>query len=185
MKLVVGLGNPGRKYQYTRHNLGFLALDAYLRTKGIRVDQERNHALCTSLEISRTKVWFLMPMLYMNRSGESLAPFAKKRFIQPLETLVLHDEADLEEERLQIKKGGGSGGHNGLESIFERWGTRDFYRLRIGIGREGRGEISDYLLESVGKKRLLPMVEIAAGALDKILMLGPEKAMNDVNVRST
>jgi len=185
MKLVVGLGNPGRKYQYTRHNLGFLALDSYLRTKGARADEERNHALCTSMEIGSAKVWFLMPMLYMNRSGESLAPFAKRRAIEPLETLILHDEADLEEERLQIKKGGGSGGHNGLESIFERWGTRDFYRLRIGVGREGRGEISDYLLENVGKKKLLPMVESAAQALDKILMLGPEKAMNDINVRST
>lgn len=183
MRLVVGLGNPGQTYQHTLHNIGFLALDFFLEKQEAKKTSQTKRAIWTSLELNHCSCWFLKPQLYMNLSGQVVAPFAQKKGIEPNNTLVLHDDADLEIHRVQIKKDGGTGGHKGLESIFEHWGTKEFYRLRIGVGRDPAQDLSDYVLGKRKKSVLFPIAEKAADALAKVLELGPEKAANIVNVR--
>jgi PTH1 family peptidyl-tRNA hydrolase len=183
MKLVVGLGNPGEKYRFTRHNIGFLTLDLYLDRLGRRAKLKTDYGLAALVPTAQGERWFFKPQTFMNVSGEAVASFAEKKKILPQEMLVLHDEADLEPGRLQLKKGGGSSGHNGLNSIFDIWGQQDFWRLRIGVGKDPNKALADYVLEEVPESELRVLSEVAADALETILELGPMKAMNRINGR--
>ncbi len=141
--LVVGLGNPGREYEQTRHNMGFMFIDALL--------QELRNVSAQSGDKFRCQLWkgalpgvqgqwlFAKPQTFMNLSGDCVQPLAAWHRIPPERILVVHDELDLEPGRMKFKKGGGNAGHNGLKSIAQRLGTPEFYRLRLGIGRSPYG----------------------------------------------
>jgi PTH1 family peptidyl-tRNA hydrolase len=132
IRLIAGLGNPGPEYELTRHNAGFWLVDALASGKLTR--ESRYNALVAKKNIAGQEVWLIEPQTYMNRSGQSVGALARFFKIAPDEILVVHDELDLPPGAAKIKKGGSSGGHNGLKDITAALGTQDYWRLRIGIG---------------------------------------------------
>lgn len=135
IRLIVGLGNPGPEYELTRHNAGFWLVDALARDLRCTLSREsRYNALAAKAVIAGQEVWLLEPQTYMNRSGQSVGALARFFKIAPDEVLVVHDELDLPPGVAKLKKGGSSGGHNGLKDITAALGTQDYWRLRIGIG---------------------------------------------------
>ena len=149
MKLFVGLGNPGSEYARNRHNVGFMAVDAIARAHGFGPWKRKFQAQAADGEIGGEKVLLLKPETYMNESGASIQSAAAFYKLPSGQVLVVHDEVDLETARLQARLGGGLAGHNGLRSIAQRLGSPDFLRLRIGVGRPGRGDrrpVADYVL---------------------------------------
>ncbi|MFD2365465.1 aminoacyl-tRNA hydrolase [Pseudoduganella sp. GCM10020061] len=136
IRLIVGLGNPGPEYEQTRHNAGFWLVDNLANSQpGCRLQREsRFNALAAKTTISGREVWLLEPQTYMNRSGQSVGALARFFKIAPDEILVVHDELDLAPGVIKMKKGGSSGGHNGLKDITAALGTQDYWRMRIGIG---------------------------------------------------
>lgn len=135
MKLLVGLGNPGTRYQKTRHNVGFMVLDALADVWGVRIEKKQGAGLIGQAFFEGEKVLLLKPQTYMNRSGEAVLETLHYYREAIDELLVIHDDLDMDPGRLRFKRGGGSGGHNGLKSITEMLNSSDFERLKIGIGR--------------------------------------------------
>ncbi len=150
IRLIAGLGNPGREHERDRHNVGF-AFASRLAAAS-RVDMRpssRHHGLVGKLAHRAGDIWLLMPQTYMNRSGESVGPLVHFYKIQPQEVLVVHDELDFPPGVVRLKLGGGVAGHNGLKDIAARLGSHDFWRLRIGIGHPGdKSVVPDYVLKS-------------------------------------
>ena len=132
IRLIVGLGNPGAEYELTRHNAGFWLVDQLAR--GELRKETRFNALAAKTRIAGNEVWLLEPQTFMNRSGQSVGAIARFYKIAPDEVLVIHDELDLPPGAAKLKKGGSSGGHNGLKDITAALGTQDYWRLRLGIG---------------------------------------------------
>ncbi|GAW85073.1 peptidyl-tRNA hydrolase, PTH1 family [Bathymodiolus platifrons methanotrophic gill symbiont] len=153
IKLLVGLGNPGQRYQKTRHNAGFLLLDELAREKAVTFSKEvRFFGDLAEVNLSVGKLYLLKPATFMNRSGQSVSSFMKYYKINPEEVLVVHDELDFEVGTLKLKSGGGHGGHNGLRDIIASLGVKDFKRLRVGIGRPKPGmQVADYVLSDFSK----------------------------------
>jgi len=156
IKLIVGLGNPGRQYEKTRHNAGFLFLD-YLAA-GNRLKWSSSSPFqgeITDLSLGRDKLILLKPMTFMNRSGQAVGSVQRYYRLAAEEILVVHDELDLAEGVVKMKRDGGHAGHNGLRDIIAHIGARDFYRLRIGIGRpKGDGVVADYVLSRPSSQAL-------------------------------
>ena len=138
--LVVFLGNPGLKYQNTRHNAGFLTADVVEKDCGVRIDRLRFHALTAQTELGGQKVLLMKPQTYMNNSGEAVAPAAKFYKVPPEHILVVSDEIHLQPGRLRIRTKGSAGGHNGLKDIIARLGTQEFPRVRLGVGEKPNPE---------------------------------------------
>lgn len=183
MKLVVGLGNPGTKYEWTFHNIGFLVLDHFLSLEPhLKGFSAKGRALVCKRVVRGETIYFMKPQTFMNCSGEAIGPFAKDHGFAPDEVLVVYDEVDLELGRMQFKKGGGAAGHNGLRSIFEHW-QKDFYRLRVGVGKPENGDVAEYVLQKRKREGMSAIIEKASSALSHILMEGTEKAMQVVNRR--
>jgi peptidyl-tRNA hydrolase, PTH1 family len=146
--LVAGLGNPGREYERTRHNAGWMVMDELARRQGDSFRSKFSGQL-SETRLDDLKLALLKPETYMNVSGQSIGAARKFFKVDPADVLVVHDDVDLEPGRLQAKFGGGLAGHNGLRSIAQALGTNDFLRLRIGVGRPGRGDrrsVADYVL---------------------------------------
>jgi peptidyl-tRNA hydrolase, PTH1 family len=146
--LVAGLGNPGPEYARTRHNVGWLVVDELARRHGGSFRGKFSGRLA-EVRVGGRRLALLKPQTYMNESGRSVAAAARFFKTPPAELLVVHDDVDLEPARLQARSGGGLAGHNGLRSIAQALGTQDFLRLRIGVGRPGRGDrrpVADYVL---------------------------------------
>jgi peptidyl-tRNA hydrolase, PTH1 family len=146
--LVVGLGNPGREYAKNRHNVGWMVLDELARRHGASWRSKFNGSLA-ELRLEGHRVALLKPETYMNESGRSVAGAARFFKVEPDAILVVHDEGDFDLGRLQARRGGGLAGHNGLRSIAQQLGTQDFLRLRVGVGRPGRGDprsLADFVL---------------------------------------
>lgn len=162
IKLIVGLGNPGREYEATRHNAGFWWVDEFARLHQLGFKAEHKfHGLAARGHAHGHEVYLLKPQTFMNVSGRAVAALAQFYKIQPAEILVVHDELDLPPGSAKLKLGGGHGGHNGLKDIIAQLGTRDFWRLRIGIGHPGeRGEVSNYVLNAPRKEEQ-PLLEQA------------------------
>ncbi len=135
MKIICGLGNPGRQYEQNRHNVGFMVLDVLASRWRARFDSSKFDAELATASVGGDKVLLLKPQTFMNLSGVSLGGAARFYKVGPDDVLVVHDELDLPFPRLQLKRGGGSGGHNGLKSIQQSWGEQDYGRLRFGIGK--------------------------------------------------
>ncbi len=132
--LIVGLGNPGDKYERTRHNAGFVALDHFAEKHDQIIRTEKMQGMYCSFRMAGKKVLLLKPMTYMNRSGDCVLSFIKYFDIDIDDVLVVHDDLDLEDGRIKMVSGGGAGGHNGIRSLVNQLGTQDFSRLKIGIG---------------------------------------------------
>lgn len=184
--LVTALGNPGRKYQFTRHNIGWLVLER-LSFFGKLTWISKFKGLYAQYSVDNHKIYFLMPQTFMNLSGESLVPMASF-FKIPLEsTIVVHDELDLPFGSIGFKKGGGAAGHNGLKSIIQCTGGQDFHRLRLGIGRPPFGDVSDWVLGQFSKDEQTQIdtyLDKAALALEEFFKVGAQKAANLYNKKS-
>lgn len=182
--LVVGLGNPGRGYERTRHNLGWLVADELARRHGGAFRSKFSGRLA-ELRVDDRRVALLKPETYMNESGRSLAAAARFFKLEPEALLVVHDDVDLEPGRLQARAGGGLAGHNGLRSIARALGTQDFLRLRIGVGRPGRGDrrsVSDYVLSGFDPDEDVDgLVNRSADAVETVLRDGLETAQARFN----
>jgi PTH1 family peptidyl-tRNA hydrolase len=148
IRLIVGLGNPGREYESTRHNVGFWWLDELARVDNFNFRSEAKfHGLAARGQLHGHEVALLKPQTFMNLSGRAVGAIAQFYKILPSEILVVHDELDLQPGIARLKMGGGHGGHNGLKDIIAHLGTKDFWRLRIGIGHPGdRAEVVNYVL---------------------------------------
>lgn len=185
--LVVGLGNPGSKYRGTRHNIGFDVVDRLAERHRVRLSQEKFDGQFGSGRVASRKVKLLEPETYMNRSGDSVGEAARFYDIDADQIVVVHDDVDLELGRLEIKEGGGHGGHNGLQSLVDALGSSDFVRVRCGVGRPEHGTVSDHVLGKFdGDERSIAdeLVENAADALEAILRDGPSGAQNRYNGRT-
>ncbi len=139
--VIVGLGNPGEQYCSTRHNIGFFVLDELAKRWSSPIICEKWHARYVSLTIGGNKVHLVKPDTYMNLSGKAVVHFFRFFKVKPDQLLVIHDDLDMAPGRVKLVKGGGAGGHNGIKSLVEALGVKDFYRLKIGIGRPGTGTV--------------------------------------------
>jgi peptidyl-tRNA hydrolase, PTH1 family len=186
IKLIVGLGNPGQQYEKTRHNAGFLFLDSLAseraRTWSNKADFQGLMSECT---FANEKIILLKPQAYMNRSGQSVGKVARYYKIMPEEILVVHDELDFDAGVVKLKKDGGHAGHNGLRDIITHLGTKDFYRLRIGIGRPPVGMVvADYVLSTPPKndwQLMFAAIAHGMGFIDQIIAGDVAAAMNKLN----
>jgi peptidyl-tRNA hydrolase, PTH1 family len=182
--LVAGLGNPGREYARTRHNVGWLVVDELARRNDASFRSKFSGQLA-EVRLGEDKVALLKPETYMNESGRSITAASRFFKVDPDALLVVHDDVDLEPERLQARLGGGLAGHNGLRSIAQALGTQDFLRLRIGVGRPGRGDrrsVSDYVLAAFDPETDVDaLVARAADAVETITTDGLEEAQRRFN----
>lgn len=187
MKIIVGLGNPGRKYERTRHNAGFLALDELADMISVSVDQDKHSALIGRGKIGPEDVVLAKPQTFMNESGRAVAALLRSAYRSPADLIVLHDELDLAPGSVRIKINGGHGGHNGLRSILELAGAAEFIRVRIGIGRPTAGvDAADYVLSPFSAEERTAAADAfrkAAEAARAVVLDGPERAMNQFNQR--
>ena len=182
--LVAGLGNPGPRYERDRHNAGWMVVDEIARRRGVSLRSKFNGRIGeTRLDDSRLAL--LKPETYMNESGRSIAAAARYYKVAPEDVLVVHDDVDLDVGRLQARAGGGLAGHNGLRSIAQALATSDFLRLRIGVGRPGRGDprdVADYVLSPFEEHEDREViVSRAADALEVLVLEGLEEAQRRFN----
>ncbi len=182
LSLIVGLGNPGSEHEDTRHNAGFWFVDELARRHDLRLKPERRYAADAGKgSVAGVPLWFLKPMGYMNRSGQSVRAFCDYLQVPAEQVLVVHDELDLPVGVARLKRGGGAGGHNGLKDVIAHLGE-DFWRLRIGIGHPGhRDLVIGYVLERPGavEDRLIrESIELAVAEFPRLVTEGAEKMMN-------
>lgn len=178
IKLVVALGNPGSEHELNRHNVGWLAVDC-IDSLSNAYWKQKFKGQYADLNVDGEKRYFLKPDTYMNLSGESVRPLCDFFKIEPTEILVIHDELDVKFGKINFKKGGGLAGHNGLKSLAQHLGTQDFLRLRIGIGRPERGDVSSWVLGnflSEDDNVLGKILKGSAEAIEEALKNGFEKA---------
>ena len=173
IRLIVGLGNPGREYERTRHNAGYWWVDAIAGARAGRWAKETKFSgWVARVSEGERDFWLLKPATYMNESGRSVGAFLRFHRIEPQAMLVVHDELDLQPGMVKLKFGGGTGGHNGLRDIDEVLGTRDFWRLRIGIGHPGHKDmVADYVLHEARREEseaIGPAFDRSLGLLAKI-----------------
>ena len=184
--LVVGLGNPGPTYAKTRHNLGFMVADVLAGRIGsaFKVHKKSGAEVVTG-RLAGASVVLAKPRCYMNESGRQVGPLAKFYSVPPQQIVVIHDELDIDFGRIRLKLGGGEGGHNGLRSVASALGTKDFHRVRIGVGRPpGRKDPAAFVLENftAAERTEVPtIVEQAADATELLIAQGLEPAQNTVH----
>ncbi|NHM26555.1 aminoacyl-tRNA hydrolase [Desulfofundulus sp. TPOSR] len=186
MWLVVGLGNPGPEYASTRHNVGFMVVDRLARDLDIKMDRVFLRALVGQGQVAGQRLVLAKPLTYMNRSGEAVAALLNWYRLTPSQLLVVSDDLDLPTGRLRLRKSGGDGGHRGLRSIIELVGSREFARLRVGIGRPSGAdyEVVDWVLSRFTEEEGPLMEEAVAGASKAVqvaLTRGLDTAMNLFN----
>ena len=182
--LVAGLGNPGREYAATRHNVGWMVLDELARRQDGSWRSKFSGQL-TEIRQEQARIALVKPETYMNESGRSIAAAAHFFKVPVDRVLVVHDDVDLEEGRLQARLGGGLGGHNGLRSIAQALGSQEFLRLRIGVGRPGRGDrrsVADYVLAPFAPETDVDvLIGRSADAVESIVRDGLESAQQRFN----
>jgi len=193
MKLIAGLGNPGRGYANNRHNVGFMCLNYFAKKQGIRFDKKRGKARIGIGEIAGTKVALARPQTYMNLSGQSVCLLVKKFDINLNDLIVIHDDLDLPLGKIRIRQGGGSAGHKGVNSITTELGSQDFIRIRVGIGRPnimggsaeiGEDDIIAYVLSDLTREEKQPITQAITRVSEAVLCIlteGLTAAMNRYN----
>lgn len=184
-RLIVGLGNPGPEYEATRHNVGFMVIDALVEQTGIELTDTRFQALSGWGSHRGCPFGLVKPLTYVNRSGQAVRPLQRHHGLAARELLVVVDDLNLPLGKLRLRPGGGSGGHNGLEDIAERLGTTAFPRLRIGIGSDfSRGQQVEYVLSPFSSEQQPAIEEAIDRACDAALTYvseGVETSMNRFN----
>ena len=182
--LVAGLGNPGGQYARTRHNIGWLVVDE-LATRHGGTFRGKFSGRLSEIRVGELRVALLKPETYMNESGRSIAAAASFFKVPPEAVLIVHDDVDLDEGRLQARNGGGLAGHNGLRSIVEAMGTQDFQRLRIGVGRPERGDprpVADWVLSAFSPEADVEgLIARATDAVEAVALEGLEVAQRRFN----
>lgn len=193
MKLIVGLGNPGRIYARNRHNIGFMCVSHFAKTQGIRFDKKQGQARIGTGEVAGNKLIVARPQTHMNLSGESVIRLVNKFNISLNDLLVIHDDLDLPLGKIRLNQGSGSGGHKGVDSIITHLGSLDFPRIRVGIGRppiiEGSAEdreaevvayvLNDFTPEE--RKTITQVIPKVSEAILNLLSEGLTAAMNKYN----
>jgi peptidyl-tRNA hydrolase, PTH1 family len=181
--LIAGLGNPGPEYAGNRHNAGFMVADLLAERAGARFKRDRSRAAVAPGRLAGFPVTLAKPMTYMNLSGRPVAALRTFYKIPPERIVVVHDELDLPFGALRLKQGGGDNGHNGLRSVTGALGTRDYFRVRVGIGRPpGRMDPADFVLHdfSAAERKLVPeLLERAADATEALMRRGLAAAQNE------
>ena len=185
--LIVGLGNPGKKYARTRHNVGTDAIDLLAQRLSVSLKVGRDRAQVAETRIGDHAVVLAVPTTWMNDSGEAVGPIARRYKIPASNIIVIHDELDLEPGAVKLKMGGGLAGHNGLKSISQHMGTNDYMRVRIGVGKPSTKEQgADHVLSSIpaAERKILDVaVETACDAVERIMKEGLDAAMREYNAR--
>ena len=193
MKLIVGLGNPGRIYAHNRHNIGFMCLNHFARTQGIRFDKKQCRARIGTGDIAGDKIILARPQTSMNLSGQSVSLLVSRFDISPDDLLVIHDDLDIPLGNIRIRHGASSGGHRGIDSIITRMESRDFTRIRVGIGRpnaivdfdrDKEAAVIDYVLSDFTPEEKKTSSQVIATVGEAILCLldeGLTAAMNKYN----
>ncbi|MCB1194261.1 MAG: aminoacyl-tRNA hydrolase [Leptospiraceae bacterium] len=178
--LIVGLGNPGVKYEGTRHSIGFRLVDRFVDSKGVTFSNDKKCPLAKFF-LEDKQIYVLKPFEFMNLSGNCVSQVLRANGIQPENMLVVHDEIDFPFEKIKIKIAGGHAGHNGLKDIVSRIGTPNFYRLRVGVGRPPQGDdVADYVLSKFNGEENKKLPEIQTKVQDMILqwILERQKEIN-------
>jgi PTH1 family peptidyl-tRNA hydrolase len=189
MKLIVGLGNPGRVYTDNRHNIGFICLNHFARTHSIKFDQKKSRARIGLGKVVGNEVVLAKPQTYVNLSGQSVSRLVKRFNISLNDLLVIHDDLDLPLAKIRISYGSSSGGHKGINSIIQELGSRDFVRLRIGVGRPTKPALSEddiiaYVLSDFTPEQKQTIAQIIPRVNEALLCLlteGLTPAMNRYN----
>jgi PTH1 family peptidyl-tRNA hydrolase len=181
--VVVGLGNPGRKYAKTRHNIGFMVADDLSERYGIEL---RERALYRSGRgsVEGSSVILVEPLTFMNRSGFAVKDVMKRYNVDSGKLIVIHDDIDMEAGKLKIRRKGSSGGHKGVESIIREMGTREFIRVKLGVGRDEGLAVEDYVLRKFRKEESSLVKDAITGAAEAVVVIiteGINKAMNEFN----
>ena len=186
--IVAGLGNPGDRYERTRHNAGVLVLEELLRRNAVTLKRHKSSCLVAEAGFGDNRIVFARPMSYMNESGRPLRELVRWYKTPEDQLLVVHDELDIPFGEVRVKLGGGTAGHNGLKSISSHLGTKEFPRVRVGVSRpRGNQDSADYVLSefsSAERKELPAIVDRAADAVERVVEVGIERAMNEVNTRA-
>ena len=184
--LIVGLGNPGDKYEATRHNVGFMVVDELAERARVPVQKLKHRALTNTLGVGGVKVLLMKPVTYMNLSGEAAREAAAFYKVPPERVLVVSDDVALPPGRLRIRKGGSAGGHNGLKNLIQHLGTDQFPRVRVGVGEKPHPDydMADWVLgklQGEDKKAVDAAVKRAADAVECLIREGPDRAMSRYN----
>ena len=185
MKILIGLGNPGRRHARGRHNLGFMVLDRFAQRNNIKIIDKKYHALVGEGCSNDEKVLLVKPQSFMNRSGESLRDILRARPVTADNLIVIHDDMDLPLGRIRMRMRGSAGGHRGVISILEVLAKQDLMRIRVGIGRPPSGvDPMEYVLDPFLAEEELVLeraLSTTADAVSKLLEIGPLKAMEEFN----
>ncbi|MEN6355684.1 MAG: aminoacyl-tRNA hydrolase [Armatimonadota bacterium] len=182
MRVIVGLGNPGRQYAHTRHNVGFDVLDAFAKRRKVKILSRQCRGLVGSFDHYGEQILLVKPQTFMNESGQCIGQIMRKYHLEPSDIFVIYDDMDLPLAKIRIRLQGSSGGHNGMKSIIAHLHSKEFARMRIGIGHQG--EAINHVLSRFSRKDRQEMdvtIEQAADALDMMLEEGIEAAMNQYN----
>jgi PTH1 family peptidyl-tRNA hydrolase len=181
--MVVGLGNPGPSYRANRHNVGFMVAERLGEGLDWR-SSGRFEAQLAKGRVESQSVLMVKPQTYMNLSGRSVGPLARFYGIEPANVIAIHDDVDLPLGRLKVKRGGGDGGHKGIRSVAQELGSPDFIRIRFGVGRPARGDVTDFVLSDFAdseREEVAAQVERAADAVTAVITRGLRAAMNSHN----
>ena len=185
MYLIVGLGNPGKQYDMTRHNIGFHTIDYIADKYGAKLNKLKFKAVYGEATISGEKVYLVKPQTYMNLSGDSVGEMTQFYKIPPEHIIVINDDISLDVGRIRVRPKGSAGGHNGIKSIIAHLGTQEFPRVKVGVGEKpARMDLADYVLGHFSKEEQATMddaVKEAADAVCEIVNVGIAQAMNDHN----
>ena len=183
--IIAGLGNPGKQYELSRHNAGFLCIDILANRYSFKTDRIKFNALCADVMISSKRCLVMRPQTYMNLSGESVRAAADFYKVDPEDILIVYDDISLAPGQLRIRAKGSAGGHNGIKSIIAHLGTQEFPRVKVGVGEKpSRMDLADYVLGHFSKEEQATMadaVKEAADAVCEIVNVGIAQAMNDHN----
>lgn len=177
MKLIVGLGNPGREYENTRHNIGFMVLDNYARVNNFEITKKKFNGLYEKVKIDSQDVIFLKPLSYMNLSGEVVKAFVDYFKINIDDILIINDDLDLEVGKFRLKPSGSSGGHNGLKNIALHLQTENYKRFKIGISNNKNIDTKDYVLGKFSKEDM----DILSDTYNKVSNIVQDFINNDIN----
>ena len=185
--LIVGLGNPGPQYEQTRHNIGFLAVDSMANQQSVMLSQNKFQGIYGQGRLGTGEaITLLKPQTFMNLSGRSVVACAQFFKVPPEKIIIIHDELEFPFGVVKVKVGGGHAGHNGLKSIISLLGTRDFLRIRVGIGRPKRGDVSNYVLAPFSTDEqpwLDDVTSQVARDVCQVIHQGARRAMNEIHAR--
>lgn len=188
-RVIVGLGNPGARYERTRHNAGAMALAVLAERTGTELKwHKKSGCLVGETTLGGQRIVLARPLSFMNESGRAVRDVARWYGVDPEDLVVVHDELDVAFGQVRVKRGGGTAGHNGLKSVGAHLGTKDFARVRIGVSRPaGNRDAADWVLAAFSgeeRKELPQILERAADAVERIVEVGLDAAMNEFNVRA-